>query len=208
MLAYSFAEPELRRLEDVMYAYSNVKSGTNAYDKNTSYWVRYNTRDKYVHLHTAKNDGEPFIYDLKIDAAAGVVSVRDDVGNFIELNSSTNTISLKSLSVINLEAGKDVNIKAGSSINLSAPSIKESAGNSLTMSAGSSISLSAPSISESANSKSSSAGGASVGMSGGSVVTQAPGGITNNTPIVRNSGNVETAGSDLAHPNLNAVIRS
>lgn len=167
-------EPELRRLEDVMYAYSNIKSGTNAFDRNTSYWIRYNTRDKYIHLHTSNNDGEPFTYDLKIDTGTGIVSIKDNAGNSIELTSSSGNISLKCTNSINLEAGN--------SINLTAPTIKETC-----------------------SAKTSTGSGVSVSMGSGVVSTQAVNGIVNNTPVVRNSGNVETAGSDRANPNLNAV---
>lgn len=97
-------EPELRRLEDVLYSYSNQKSGQTPFDKDSSYWVRYNTKDKYIHLHTSKNDGEPFTYDILIDTKTGYINVKDDVGNFMEFNSSTNSITLRALHAITLDA--------------------------------------------------------------------------------------------------------
>lgn len=97
-------EPELRRLEDVLYSYSNQKSGQTPFDTDSSYWVRYNTKDKYIHLHTSKNDGEPFTYDIRIDTKTGYINIKDDVGNFMEFNSSTNSITLRALHAITLDA--------------------------------------------------------------------------------------------------------
>jgi hypothetical protein len=180
-------EPELRRLEDVLYTYSNQKSGRAPYDKNTSYWVRYNTREKYIQLHTSKNDGEPFTYDVMINTKTGNVSLKDDAGNSITLDSPSGSVSVKVNKDINLTAGNNINLNAASTINLAAPNIVEKA-NSKSASSSNSVSQ---------------CSGTSVSQAG-AIVNQASS-ITNNTPIVRNSGNVETAGSDTAHPNANAV---
>lgn len=101
-----FREPILRRLETVMYGFSNVKDGiaTKAFDKTTSYWAQFSTKEKHIHIHTAKNDGEPFEYDVFIDTKTGFINMRDDVGNFIELNSKNNAITFRALEVINLDA--------------------------------------------------------------------------------------------------------
>ncbi|MBF6723666.1 hypothetical protein HN240_18970, partial [Acinetobacter baumannii] len=45
-------EPELRRLEDVLYSFSNLPKGIQAYDKKSSYWVQISTKHKFVHVHT------------------------------------------------------------------------------------------------------------------------------------------------------------
>lgn len=178
-------EPELRRLEDVLYSYSNQKSGTASFDKDTSYWVRYNTKDKYIQLHTAKNDGEPFAYDIMINTRVGAVIVKDDVGNFIQLDSASDTVSVNTNRDINLTAGSNINIKAGNAINLQASSIIEKC-NSKSQSAQSSVSQTSGSLVTQA----------------GSITNQAKI-ITNDAGIVKNTGNMETAGSHLAHPNLN-----
>lgn len=200
-----FREPILRRLETVQYAYSNLKDGITktTFDKESSYWVEYSTKDKYVHLHTAKSDGEPFIYDLKIDTKQGVITVKDDVGNYIQLDSSQDTATVNTNKDINLIAGVNINIKAGSTITLEAPSIIEKCTNKTTT-AGSSITTQAPSISTSSeNSVSKSSGSMSTEATS---ITNKASQITNDAPLVSNTGNVETAGSDTAHPNLNAVL--
>ena len=79
-------EPSLRKLEDVLYSYSNLP-GQGSYDKSTSYSVHVSTREKFIHIHTANNDGEPCTYDLKIDTAKGIFTVVDGLGNSMTLNS-------------------------------------------------------------------------------------------------------------------------
>lgn len=180
-------EPELRRLEDVLYSYSNQKSGQAPFDKDSSYWVRYNTKDKYIHLHTSKNDGEPFTYDVLIDTKTGIVTIKDDVGNLIQLDSSADTANIITNKDINLTAGSNINIKAGSTITLEAPNLVEK-GSSKTESFASSVSQ---------------CSGTSITQAG-SIVNQASS-VTNDTPTVINTGNVETTGYDKANPNLNAV---
>lgn len=180
-------EPELRRLEDVLYSYSNKRSGTEPYDKDSSYWVRYNTHDKYIHLHTSKNDGEPYGYDVIINTKTGVVTIKDDIGNSIVLDSSISTASITTNKDINLTAGSDIRIKAGSTAIIEAPTVINK-GNTK---------------SDSFNSVTSQCSGA-MSVQASSIVNQASS-VVNDTPVVKNTGNVETAGSDLAHPNLNAV---
>lgn len=86
-------EPELRRLEDVLYSYSNLPAGVTAYDKNTSYWVHVSTKNKFIHIHTSMNDGEHTIYDVKIDTKAGKVLLKDGVGDSIEIDSPAGKIT-------------------------------------------------------------------------------------------------------------------
>lgn len=78
-------EPALRRLENVLYSFSNVPGGigSEAYDKDTSYWVEVNTKEKFVHIHTADNDGEACTFDIRIDTGAGVLRIEDGLGNFM-----------------------------------------------------------------------------------------------------------------------------
>lgn len=83
-------EPSLRGLEDVVYLFSNV-SGQGSYALSNSYFVRYNTKDKFIHLHTSKSDGEACEYDFKIDTKSGIWSMVDDLGNTLTMNSVDGT---------------------------------------------------------------------------------------------------------------------
>lgn len=143
-------EPGLRRLEDVLYSWSNLKSGLKPYDKSSSYWIHVSTRDKFVHIHTANNDGEFTTYDLKIDTKKGVLKINDGVGNSIELASNMGTITQIATKEIIRKAPKITDISENHTVQTT----------NLTNNAG--------------------------------------GSVVNNTPIVQNSGNVRTAGTDTA----------
>lgn len=93
-----FNDQKIRRLETVIYGFVNTnKEGVDTTSEN-SYWFEVSTHRKIVHLHTSKNDGEPFGYDIQINAKDGVVTITDDVGNFFELNSKDTKITLENVS--------------------------------------------------------------------------------------------------------------
>lgn len=137
-------EPVVQGREDVTYAFSNKASDLTAYDRNKSYWFQVNTFDKFVQFHTAKNDGEPVGYDIKIDTRKGVFSVVDTAGNSITINSQAGDISMKAKGSINLEA-QTITMKAGT--------------------------------------------------------------VVHDTPMVKNTGEMNTSGGHRAHPNYNAIPR-
>lgn len=99
-----FREPNIRRLETVCYAYGDLPSGLEPFDKSSSYWIEWDTVNKHVWLHTSTSDGEPFAYDVEINTGKGYINVRDSVGNYIELESNENTITAYANREICLEA--------------------------------------------------------------------------------------------------------
>lgn len=88
-------EPSIRRLEKVMYGFSNMSSGarTEAFDRETSYWFEVDTMNKYVKLHTSENDGEFTTYDFIINTKEGSVEIKDGVGNSVLMNSKEGTLT-------------------------------------------------------------------------------------------------------------------
>lgn len=129
-------EPGIRRQETVQYSFSNLKAKGAAFDNDTSYWMKWDTRNKIVQMHTANNDGEPFKFDITIDAGNGSVVIQDDVGNFIKMDSANDLISLTSIAGANIDLDKghikghgisidlksdtDINLTAGANINITA----------------------------------------------------------------------------------------
>ena len=105
-----FREPTLRRLEDVLYAFSNLPKGMVAFDENTSYWARFSTRDKFVQIHTSMNDGEHTTYDIKIDTKVGTLEIKDGKKNNILLHSPSNTLTVNTQNAVNVNTTKEVNI--------------------------------------------------------------------------------------------------
>jgi hypothetical protein len=87
-----FREPKIRRLETVLYAFGNLVKGLIPWTKESSYWCEVSTHDKYIKIHTSKSDGEPYEYDLHLNTETGFLHINDDIGNYIDFNSSTNTL--------------------------------------------------------------------------------------------------------------------
>lgn len=82
-----FDDNKLRRLETVVYAFSNNSKEDIADSASSTYYLEVSTHRKLMHVHTSKNDGEPFAYDIQIDAKNGVITITDDAENFFILNS-------------------------------------------------------------------------------------------------------------------------
>jgi hypothetical protein len=147
-----FDDIKLRKLETVIYAISNVRDENKEETADSTYFFEWSTHKKLVHLHTSKNDGEPFAYDIQINAKDGFIQITDDVGNFIELDSTNTKITAYNIdnSYITLDkeditghckhdlkliAGNDILIQAGRHIQIqSGQSIEEKTGNIRTIS--------------------------------------------------------------------------
>lgn len=108
-----FREPEIRRLEKVLYGYSNLSKNARVeeFNRESSYWTEVDTINKYVKVHTHDNDGELTTYDLYINTKEGFLEIKDGLGNYIKLNSANNKISINALTSIVIKA-PDVTIDA------------------------------------------------------------------------------------------------
>lgn len=112
----------LRRLESVIYSFNNLKVENIEDTVDTSYWLEVSTHKKIMHVHTSKNDGEPFAYDIQINAKDGKLVITDDVNNFIVINSKDSTIRAENTFGTFVEINKNViNMSASESINMITP---------------------------------------------------------------------------------------
>jgi hypothetical protein len=125
-------EPGLRRLETVCTMYGNIPSGLTPFDKSTSYWEEWSTHDKYVHIHTSNNDGEPFEYDIKIDTAAGTILIDDNAGNNIFLESSPSKLTINTNQDIEFNTQR-IKFNASESIEFNTPKYTLNATDSATV---------------------------------------------------------------------------
>lgn len=82
----------LRRLETVIYGFSNNSKENVRDTPDSTYFLEVSTHKKIMHVHTSKNDGEPFSYDVQINAKDGFVVITDDIGNYFELKSGDSRI--------------------------------------------------------------------------------------------------------------------
>ncbi len=114
-----FREPNLRRLEHVVHAYSNLKEGRESFDLDSSYGSVFSTKDKVIRFWTSNSDGETFKYELVMDARSGAVRLQDNVGNSVGINSGDSEVFIKNAD------GSDVTVQ-GSTISLNAKTIVSS----------------------------------------------------------------------------------
>lgn len=88
-----FREPELRRLEKVRYLWSNQPSGQAPATPDTSYYALFDTINKRVVLHTSDNDGEACQYDIEMDTRAGLFTMKDSLGNSVEIDAKAGKLT-------------------------------------------------------------------------------------------------------------------
>jgi len=145
-----FDDNKLRRLETVVYAFSNNSKENIADTAESTYYLEVSTHRKLMHIHTSKNDGEPFAYDVQIDAKNGVITITDDADNFIILNSKDRRLVLHNADgsvidvnkkVIDIFSIDKINLKS-SQINVDADNISVKGGNIIAV--GAAITISSP----------------------------------------------------------------
>lgn len=88
---------KLRKLETVIYAFSATTNEAAEVNGNTYYFIEISTHKKLITLHTSKDNGEPYGYDIQLDTGNGRLVITDDVGNYILLDSKETRIVLKNL---------------------------------------------------------------------------------------------------------------
>lgn len=109
----------LRRLETVVYAFSNNSKENVENDANSTYYFEISTHTKKITLHTSNNDGEPFKYDIQLNTKEGNLTIRDDVGNMIHLDSTVKRILLMNQDQSFTDIiGKTISMSADDMINL------------------------------------------------------------------------------------------
>lgn len=118
-----FREPSLRRLETVLYGYSNLKSGMSDFDKKTSYWAEVDTKNKTVKVHTSDNDGEFTEYDIIIETKTGKLIIKDKKNNSIILTSPNDTLTISTNNDVTINSANTVNVNTGSVVSVTAPNI-------------------------------------------------------------------------------------
>ncbi len=89
-------DDNLRRLETVVYAFSATKDETiRSLTPDNSYMVVVSTHQQQITLTTSKANGEPFAYTFQFDTKNGNVLLQDDIGNFFQLTSKSNNLTMK-----------------------------------------------------------------------------------------------------------------
>lgn len=87
--------PTVRRLETVIHAWSNNRKENIENDANTTYYTEVSTHKKLIRLHTSDNDEEVCTYDIQIDTKKGNITIEDNKGNYIFLDTPAKQIKLR-----------------------------------------------------------------------------------------------------------------
>lgn len=112
-------EPELRRLETVLYAYGNLKKKGKAFTKEDStYYFEVSTHDGHIHLHTTRSNEEKVSYDILVSTRESHIIIKDSLDNMIKLDSIKADFDVKTNHDIQLRAANDINIMADRDCNL------------------------------------------------------------------------------------------
>jgi hypothetical protein len=89
-------DDHLRRLETVHYRWSSTPDeAADMDDVSNWYHLAISTHEKLIHLETSRKNGEQAKYALAINTGTGVVTLTDDYGNLIQLESVEKIISLR-----------------------------------------------------------------------------------------------------------------
>ncbi len=89
-----FIEHDLRRNEAVVNTYGNEKEFGKILNEKNTYYSKFDTVNKMVHIHTSDNDGELTTYDFTLDTKKGIFTILDGKKNKIELNSKSGTLTI------------------------------------------------------------------------------------------------------------------
>lgn len=109
-----------RRLETVVHAYSGTKEEDAQLNEENCYVSEVSTHKKLVRLiHTSQANQEHFIYDIYVDTGNDHIMLKDNVGNFITLNSAKHQIHLRNQDNSEVELIRDIiNIRSNTEINM------------------------------------------------------------------------------------------
>lgn len=126
-------DDNLRKLETVVWTFSDTPDESKEeINEETVYSLEVSTHTKQITLKTAKGNGEPYTYVLQFNTGEGVVTLADDDGQLIELNSDKKRITLENhfetlvqldKKIINVYAPDTINMEAVNTINVKATTI-------------------------------------------------------------------------------------
>lgn len=85
----------LRKLETVIFAISATQDEKQANDAKSTYFMEWSSHKKLIHIHTSKADGEPYTYDIQINTKEGFITIQDDDGQVISLDSKERQLVMK-----------------------------------------------------------------------------------------------------------------
>lgn len=125
-------EPEIRRLEKVRYVYCNLPEGFTPYNGDTSYWFEVSTVDQHVKLHTSDNNDEKVAYDIIINTKEGNITIKDNNGNSIYLDSVAGDLITETTASVQVKTQR-FSIDASQSVEINTPNFTVNASSEATI---------------------------------------------------------------------------
>ena len=101
-------DDHLRRGEQIKYRFSDLPaSETRDITPEDYVQLDVNTYEGYIHLRTSQANNEPFLHELRLNFAEGVLRYNDDIGNEVFVDSAENHIKLVNADESMLELNKE-----------------------------------------------------------------------------------------------------
>lgn len=127
-------EPELRRVERIIFGASNIRAGqSGVVDLDSLYYIDFDTLSKALIIRTTTSDGEAFGYKLTMSGKDNFAILEDTVGNKAGIESQSNRVFMQDAigglvetiaGVVNVKAPGGMNVDA-SSVNVKGPTTFE-----------------------------------------------------------------------------------
>lgn len=150
-------DDNLRRLERFRLAVSNDSSAQKELNDDNTYFIEMDTlHSKRIRIQTSKSDGESYIYTIIVNSDTNTLTINDDIGNELIIESDIPRVRLKNSDYSFLDlfqkdviigAARDVIVKAGRQMVLASPTMATSVTSRMVMSYGSLTRVSANAVS-------------------------------------------------------------
>lgn len=85
---------DLRRLETVIFAISASPKEDEKPTSENTYYIEASSHKGAITIHTSQANGEPFAFDVQINAKDGNVVIKDNIGNYISMDSKENHLEM------------------------------------------------------------------------------------------------------------------
>lgn len=107
-------DPNLYKLETVVYKWSGNGQEDTPNDATNSYYFEINTHDGVVAFHTSDSNGEFGVWDVQINTKESILVIRDSLANFITMETQTGHIEAQNFKGTYFKmVGKDIMGYAG-----------------------------------------------------------------------------------------------
>lgn len=90
-----YSEPTIRRNDWIIFGAGNLRSGNAPIGTDSMYYMEIDTNgEKVLRLKTSRSDGESFVYEILLDAKNNQVTIQDDIGNMLQIDSDESNVKL------------------------------------------------------------------------------------------------------------------